>query len=394
MKDVLIIAHFSSTSINGNCRFSYIANMMIDQGYKVELVTSDFSHMTKSYKNSFVDMMYKITMLHETKYKRNVGLMRLVGHYVFGRNLKRYLKDRKKPDIIYCAVPSLDGAFHATNYAKKNKIKLIIDVQDLWPEAFGMVLSNSFISSFLFFPMKRKSKFIYKNADKVIAVSETYLEFVRKHRNPSEEDLSVYLGTSTSMFIETKENLQIDKDEKEFWIGYVGTLGHSYDLETVVDAIDILKKKGITNIKLIIMGNGPLEDYFKSYANRKRVQSIFFGRLPYDEMIQYLLKCDIAINPIKSKSAASIINKVGDYAAAGLPVINTQESSEYRSLLECYGAGLNCANEDALDIASKIELLFNNQDLRRSMGGNNKILAEDKFNREKTYKDIIVLLEN
>jgi len=51
-------------------------------------------------------------------------------------------------------------------------------------------------------------------------------------------------------------------------------------------------------------------------------------------MVGLLCACQIAINPIKSKSAGSIINKVGDYAAAGLPVINSQENEEYRRLIK------------------------------------------------------------
>ena len=43
-------------------------------------------------------------------------------------------------------------------------------------------------------------------------------------------------------------------------------------------------------------------------------------------MVGMLGVCDIAVNSISKGAAQSIINKHGDYAAAGLPVVNTQES--------------------------------------------------------------------
>ena len=96
------------------------------------------------------------------------------------------------------------------------------------------------------------------------------------------------------------------------------------------------------NIKFIVMGDGPLKSEFEDYAREKNVNAEFLGRLEYEKMTGILCACDIAVNPIKAKSAGSIINKVADYAAAGLPVINTQECEEYRNLVENYKIGFNC----------------------------------------------------
>jgi glycosyltransferase involved in cell wall biosynthesis len=98
------------------------------------------------------------------------------------------------------------------------------------------------------------------------------------------------------------------------------------------------------------------------------------------------------MNPISKGAAQSITNKVGDYAAAGLPVINTQENSEYRKLIDRYKAGFNCINDDAADVATKLLLLIGNPALRREMGLNNRRLAEEKFDRKRTYQKIIELI--
>lgn len=249
------------------------------------------------------------------------------------------------------------------------------------------------ISNLLFYPMERMANKIYASADDVVAVSETYVNRAVKVNKKCKNKLSVFLGTDLSYFDKLKEETKIEYDYDKIRLAYVGTLGHSYDLKNTMDALKILKSKGIDNIKFIIMGNGPLRDEFENYAKLQDIDYEFTGRLDYGPMVGKLSSCDIAINPIKSGSAGSIINKVGDYAAAGIPVINTQESEEYRKLVEEYNIGYNCANNNPIEMAEKIEILYNDKNLRELLGKNNRKLAEDKFDRNKTYKKIIDLLE-
>ena len=141
------------------------------------------------------------------------------------------------------------------------------------------------------------------------------------------------------------------------------------------------------------MGSGPLKNQFETYAKDKNINCEFTGRLEYPEMVRTLCSCDIAVNSITHGAAQSIINKVGDYAAAGLPVINTQENSEYRNLVEKYNIGYNCENSNKQDIANKIEILIKDKKLRKELGNNNRKLAEEKFDREKTYNQIVKIIE-
>lgn len=398
MKDVLIIAHFTQVpGEKGNSRFTYLANMLADNDFNVELVTTNFSHISKDQRNvskyHLKKLKYKLTMLYESGYQKNVSLTRLYSHYVFGKNLRKYLEKRTKPDIIYCAVPSLDAAYIAAEYSKRNDIKFIIDIQDLWPEAFKMIFKIPIINDLIFAPFQKKADFIYSAADEIIAVSNTYAARALKTNKKRKISHTIYLGTDLSYFDElAKEGNKIKKSRGEVWLAYIGTLGHSYDLICVIDALKILKDKGIKNINFIIMGEGPLKNKFIEYAKSKGIKCNFTGRLDYSNMVKLLVNCDIAVNPIVKGAAASIINKVGDYAAAGLPVLNTQESKEYRELLCTYNAGLNCETGNPFDLADKILLLYNNLGLRKKLGKNNRKLAEDKFDRKKTYLKILEIL--
>ena len=398
MKDILIITHFTVVPGEaGNSRFNYIADKIDYDTANVEIITTDFSHLKKSKRDVSEELRnevsYKLTMLAEPGYAKNISLQRFYSHYIMGKNLKEYLKQRELPDVIYCSIPSLDVARVAAKYAEENNIRFIIDVQDLWPEAFKMAFNVPILSDLIFYPMKRQADYIYGQADEIISVSQTYADRALESNNKCNSVNSIYLGTDLGDFDDTaKHNKFMDKPEDEVWLAYIGSLAASYDLIPVIDALKMLKDKGITNIKFIVMGDGTLRSKFEEYAKEKEIYADFTGFLNYKDMVKILTVCDIAINPIKKGSAGSIINKVGDYAAAGLPVINTQESMEYRNLLNEYEAGVNCINGDSNDIADKLLELIENEDKRYEMGKNNRRLAEERFDRNKTYKSIIDII--
>lgn len=398
MKDVLIIAQYTtSPGTKGNGRFHYLATNF-PSTHSVEIVTTNFEHMSKSLKQVTEEdkkfVPYKFTMINEPGYRKNVSLIRFYSHWRLSKELSKYLKNRKKPDIIYCAIPSLDVAFEAIKYAKKHKIPFVLDVQDLWPEAFKMVFNIPFISDLIFYPMQKKADYVYKNADALLAVSETYLNRALSVNKKCTVAESVFLGTELSYFDNIKNEYKQEKNENMFYIGYIGTLGHSYNITAIIDAISILNNQNSQKYKFIVMGDGPLREKFERYAKEKDIYCEFTGKLPYPEMVGKLCMCDIAVNPITARSAGSIINKVGDYAAAGLPVINTQECSEYRELIKKYNAGITCENDDIVGIAKAIESLSNNKQLCEQMGKGNRKFAEECFDRAKTYKKICELICN
>lgn len=393
MKDILIVAHYSGEfDMQDVNRFQHLARLLTEKEYNVELVTSSFSHRSKTKREPILDsqVSFQATALYEPSYQKNVSLKRLVSHYVLGKNLNSYLEKRKKPDLIYIAVPSLDVAKTAIRYAKANNIKTVIDIQDIWPEAFQMIIKNKYLGQLLFNPIFKQANYIYKNADGIVAVSDTYKDMALAIQEKKAPGLTVFLGSDLKRFDRVSNHppiIEIPKDTIN--LAYVGTLGHSYDLTTVFEAMTLLKSRSPIEINFIVMGDGPLKQKFETYAKENNLSVTFTGRLPFDQMVATLTKCDIAINSISQGAAQSIINKHSDYASAGLPVLNTQENQEYRSLVEDYQVGFNCINNDSQDFSEKLLLLIEDQSLREKFGRNHRLLAEQFFDREQTYGKIV-----
>ena len=384
MKKIYLIAHFCSDfSSKGNNRFNYLASLLTNRGNEVDFFTTDFSHVKKRKRiTTGLVVPYRINFIHEIGYKKNVSVKRILSHMLFSRNLAHSLKQIPLPDVVYLAIPSIDAAYVTAKYCIKRNIPYILDIQDLWPEAFQLVLKNA---DFLFWGMKRRADFIYKNASEIIAVSETYLERAISVRNSKCNSLCVYLGTDLKNF-DSYPVLSTDKNIGEVWIVYIGTLGASYNISIVIDAIKLLVESGISNFSFQVFGDGP---NMKEYQDRAKGLPIhFWGRLIYEEMIGYVKNGDIAVNPIVKGAAQSIINKHADYAAAGLPIVNTQECLEYRNLLDHYNCGINCDVESVEQVANALRFLIENPIDRVRMGKNSRLMAEEVFDRSNTYQQI------
>lgn len=392
MKNIVIICSFTTP----NDRYRYLIDLMNSDKFSVEFITSAFTHREKQHrelsKNQSDNIHCSTTYVNEPGYKRNVCFRRIYSNVILGRNLKRYLMSRKKPDLILAACPALEIAYNAASYAKKNNIPFIIDVRDIWPEAFRMVFNIPVISDLIYWPLTRRVNKVYQSADAVVAVSETFMERVKMSARPDVDKECVFLGCDVKTFDRYAEENCVQRDDDEIWIGYIGTLGHSYDIKRAVDAVHKAGQKTCHKIRFVVMGDGPLRNDFQRYAEQIGILCEFTGSLPYEKMVGRLNACDIVINPIVKGSAGSIINKVADYAASGLPVLNTQECAEYRSLIEMYQCGFNCNCEDTEDLALKMQSLICDPLLRKLMGNNHRRLAEERFDRAKSYQKIINLI--
>ncbi len=398
MKDILIIAEFCGDfSETDNNRFLYIANLLAEKNM-VELVTSRFFHAKKKNRKKIKrEFPFKLTIIEEPGYSRNVCLKRFYSHFVWGKNVEKYLKMREAPDVIYCAVPSLTAAYKTARLSNKSHIKFIIDIQDLWPEAFRMAFHVPIISDMIFAPFSLIADSVYRRADEICAVSDTYAKRGMRVNKKCKSPTVAYLGTDLKDFDQyasERKARRFSLNKDKCWMGYCGSLSSSYDLNVVIDSLAILAGEKKQAPLFLVIGEGNRRTEFEEYARKKGVEAFFTGKLPYNEMCSVISMCDMVVNPIERGSAASVINKHADYAAVGLPTLNLQESKEYRRLVGKYEMGFNCNNGDPKDLARHIEILMRMPGLRKKMGRNARKCAETLFDRRKTYKRIIDLCED
>lgn len=383
----------------GYTRFKFLSEFLVDAGYEVDLITTTFQHWEKAQRNisEIQKTKYKfhLKFIYEPGYKKNIDLKRVYSHRVAAKNLTALLEKEGDYDLIYCEIPPNDVALAAASYAKKKGIPFVPDVNDLWPEAMRMVLDIPVVSSMIFHPLQRDAEKVYSLVSGIVGTSDEYRDRPLKNQKLDVPKVTVYVGNEIKEFDAGVEKYspEIEKEEDEFWVTYAGTIGTSYDIRTLVLTGEELIRRRRLNIKIKILGGGPLKEELEQLAKEHRCKNVeFVGYMPYEKMAAYLAKSDIVVNSFVKKAPQSIVTKIGDYLASGHPMINTCMSPEFRKKVETDGFGVNIMPEDEEVLADAIEKLYENEDVRKEMGKQARKIAEEQFDRPESYKKIVELI--
>ena len=384
----------------GYSRFRYIGDFLSDAGYQVDLITTTFQHWEKAQRDIDTikkeDYKFRLKFIYEPGYRKNIDPRRIWSHHIAAKNLTKLLEQDGDYDLIYCEIPPNDVALAAAEYAKKKGIPFVPDVNDLWPEAMRMVLDIPVVSDILFYPLQRDAEKVYSLVSGIIGTSDEYRDRPLKNQKLDVPRKTVYVGNEIAEFDKGVETYgpQIQKPGGEFWVSYAGTIGTSYDIRTMVLAGRELLDRGMDQIKIKILGGGPLKEELENLAKEKECTNVeFVGYAPYPKMAAYLAKSDILVNSFVKKAPQSIVTKIGDYLAAGKPMINTCMSPEFRQKVETDGFGINILPEDVKILTDAIIDLYKDREGCRIMGEKARKIAEEQFDRPESYKKIIELIE-
>lgn len=387
----------------GYKRTMFLFDLMRREGHKPILLTSDFNHYTKvqrdtqAFRKNYPEYN-DIVILHTGTYSKNISLKRRIVEMQWTNGVINWVKNNLNDiDVIMMAMPDMDTILGVKKLCEDHKIEIVIDVRDLRPEVFKVLIKNELLYKILTYPLKLKADRAYACADKMVAVSEEYLNRGKVANSHATVNKVIYIGSVLDKFDNgvTKYADTIIKSKNELWITYVGTLGTSYDLITAIDAVHALKDRVYDGkkIRLMILGEGPDKKLFEEHTKIINAGNVsFIGFVEYEKMAAYLSKTDITVNAIKKRASQSIINKVADYFAAGVPMLNGCTCQEQIDMVIKYNVGLNYEPENVESLKDAITKLATDPKLMEEMGRNARELAEKKFDRNITYKDLINIL--
>lgn len=371
----------------GANRFIAIAKIL-SKKYDVTLVTSRFCHILKSHRSERKSLDgIKAILLDEPGYRVNVSFGRLKSHHEFCENFKKFmLTNQCKYDLVYSAYPLIKTNYILGELKETLGFKLVMDIQDIWPESiFGPIpLLSNHLGKLILSPITKYANHTYAHADALVAVSETYMNRADINHLDNQYKEVVYIGADNLHF-----NSEIKKsNQKKMIATYIGTMAGSYDLETIVRASTLCHDQ----VEIQFIGTGPHEERLKKLNSELGGYVKFSGTMAYDSAMDKLKCSDIALNPIKEKSVATITNKLSDYFCCGLPILSCQENLEVQELL-AIGGGMHYKSGNSGDLAQKLILLAKNRAELGRMSAINKKIAQEYFLRDKSYMKIMGLVD-
>lgn len=426
----------------GYTRFRFLSELLVREGFDVDLYTSSFQHWEKAQRDltraCYQNLPYRVRFIEEPGYKRNLDLARIRSHHIAAKNLRRMLEEEfaaaagtnaanaepaavsaphpapaatdgtapaadapRAYSLIYAEIPPNDVARVCAEVAHVHGIPFVADINDLWPEAMRMAIDIPVLSDIAFYPFARDAKKTYRLLSAAVGTSDEYAARPLRDRTEPCPTRTVYVGNDLATFdagVAAHER-EIDKPLGELWVIYTGTLGASYDIATLIDAAAVIRDMPalaapFRSVRVKILGDGPDRARLEQRAAEKRAPVDFLGYTPYDLMAAYLTKADITVNSLVASAPQSIVTKIGDYLAAGKPLINTGSSPEFRAKVENDGFGINIPAEDAAELAAAICELAGKPELRERMGRRARMIAEQQFDQPKAYLAIVDLIRS
>lgn len=384
----------------GYTRFRFLSGFLVQQGFEVDLITSSFQHWEKAQRDTsracYRNLPYRVVFIDEPGYTRNLDMKRIRSHAVAAKNMRAYFHDHAgEYDLIYCEIPPNDVARACAESAQAQGIPFVADINDLWPEAMRMVFNVPVVSDVLYRSFARDAHIVYNLLTAAVGTSDEYADRPAADRTRPYPKETVYVGNDLAAFDAgvAAHADEVDKPQGQIWAAYTGTLGASYDLDTLVCAA-YLVGKSVPGFRVKILGDGPDRDKLEQRAAKLHAPVDFLGYVDYPVMAAYLSKSDITVNSLVKDAPQSIVTKIGDYLAAAKPMANTGSSLEFRTKVDSDGFGVNVEAEDATALADALTWLAKAADQRKIMGMRARRIAEQQFDQPHSYMKIVNLIRS
>lgn len=130
--------------------------------------------------------------------------------------------------------------------------------------------------------------------------------------------------------------------------------------DILIEALSILKQRGITDVVVDLIGMGPSENYLKNLVIDKSLENQvnFLGLRDRDFIYQHLKDYDLMCHPARYEGFGLT---VAEGMAAGLPVLVSDEGGPFEIIQQGH-LGWAFKMEDAVDCANRIEYIRNHYD--------------------------------
>ena len=146
----------------------------------------------------------------------------------------------------------------------------------------------------------------------------------------------------------------VTRDGKEVRFLFFGNIVRYKRLDILIEAVDILKKKGIEDFKIYICGYCQKSIWDKEYAPKIADSSLYhldIRRIPNDEVARYFAECDYFVMPYQDIAQSGAMTVALNY---NMPII-ASDLPTFHEFITGAGDSMFFRTGDASDLATKME---------------------------------------
>lgn len=343
MYNIVIISCVAppETVVSGRINWD-IADFLAKNGNKVTLISPVPSRPIGNFKDEGAfDKMLKNGVRHirvDSFKFPNRGLFgRFYESFSFAKKAIRVV-NKLDCDIIYSMPWPFIGQFLINIFINK-KIKIIMNVQDLYPESFIDKMQLGILSK-LFSPLKLIDKFSAKKSFHITVVSKSLKNFYINYRGIKSNKITIienwqdekpFIDGPKTSFIKLLKKYNFNDFEKKTIYMYLGNIGPVAGVDSLIKDFENLKNK---NSVLIIAGSGTYLNKCIEYVNKNKIENVFFRSVPpgLNSVVELQSISDIMILPInKGLASSSIPSKLIAYMFSSKPILSNADIDSFTS---------------------------------------------------------------
>lgn len=317
----------------------------------------------------------------------------------------------KNIDCIYLAsTPPIQGVLGGM-LRKLKRVPFVYNLQDIFPDSLvGTGLAKK--DGLLWKIGRRIENFTYRNADKIIVISQDFKRNIMAKGVPEEKIEVIYNWVDQNAVVEVprEKNKLFDMyglDRSKFYITYNGNIGLTQNMEMLAEVARKLEEEGRDDIHFVLTGNGAywetLVAKLRGEKQEQRTQApdgteaITFGNItllpfqPYDD-IAYVFSLGDASLVISKPGVGenSVPSKTWSIMSASRPVLANFDENELKEIVDGTSAssttgkpcGIFTKAGDKEAFKQAILTLYNDRELCKEMGRNGRQFVMDNLTRE------------
>ena len=385
MSEPLTIGMVVDNEFYGDPRVYNEAKVLVQAGYCVKVLCLNFGKYPEREKVDGIELV-RVSMVQKTKKRLSALMLTLPFYRWFWRKAISVFIASEKIDVLHA------HDLYMTRSAKEGigdkAVHLVIDLHENYPAAImGYNWAIRFPARLIVRPRRwKKLEGQYlRMADKIILISDDFKKDVlMRFPTLNEKKLVVYPNVPDldELLAYPVEKNIIDKQGR-FFVFYFGGIAERRGIFTCFEALKLLLQKYPSIILLLI---GPVDKAdqvrFDQYMNDPALAGnvIHYAWKDISLLPSYISISDVCLSPLikNPQHESGIANKVFQYMLFERPVI-VSDCRPQQEVIEREECGLVFENENAVDLAKKIEILFNEPALLNRMGTKGRQAALAKY---------------
>lgn len=279
---------------------------------------------------------------------------------------------RKQDIVISLTDPPIIGLAGLLT-ARLSGAKFVFLCEDLFPEVASLL--QDFRSGWVDRLLQGISRFLVRKSDRIVALGETMRQRLIDGKGADPRKIVVIHNWAdcSSIVPAPKENpFSLTHGlENHFVVMHSGNMGLSQNLDTLLEAADLLRAHPA--IVVVLVGDGVKRSALESRARIMGLANIrFIPYQPKQNLRESFAAADVFVVSLKKGLAGCIVpSKLYGILAAGRPFIAAVEKTcEAALIAQQRACGLQAEPGNAADLAEKILSLYKDRALAQRMGQN------------------------